>query len=70
MASKGDPVQGVGNGAADGTLARKAAKFERDIGSAATFVDPGIQDKRRPMLRVVHRSTANVSMAPVFSFDE
>ena len=70
MASKGDPEQGVGSAAADGTMARKAAKFEREIGSAATFVDPGIQDKRRPMLRVVQRSTANVSMAPVLSFEE
>ena len=70
MASKGDPEQGDGNAAADGTMARKAAKFEREMGSAATFVDPGIHERRRQILRDVQRSTANVNMAPVFSFEE
>ena len=70
MASKSEPEQGDGDAADDGAMARKAAKLAREMGSATTLEDPGIQERRKQILRAVQRSTANVSIAPVISLEE
>ena len=66
----GDPTHGVGKFAAQGAARRKATALLRLMGSAISFDNPGIQDTWSVMFRAVHRSIANVSIAPIAADDE